>query len=59
MSNLKNQVEILNDDNQNITTVKVNGTEITHINAYTVSQSADSGFATVTISFDTEFLSLR
>lgn len=59
MNNLTNQVEILNDDNRNITTVKVNGAEITHVNAYTVSQSANSGFATVTISFDTEFLSLR
>lgn len=59
MNNLKNQVEILNDDNQNITTVKINGSEIANVNAYTVSQNANSGFATVTISFDTEFLSLR
>lgn len=59
MDNLTNHVEILNDDTKNVTTVKINGSEITHVNAYTVSQSADSGFATVTISFDTEILSLR
>lgn len=59
MDNLTNHVEILNDDTKNVTTVKINGSEITHVNAYTVSQRADSGFATVTISFDTEVLSLR
>lgn len=59
MDNLTNHVEILNDDTKNVTTVKINGSEIANVNAYTVSQSANSGFATVTISFDTEFLSLR
>lgn len=59
MDNLTNHVEILNDDTKNVTTVKINGSEIANVNAYTVSQNANSGFATVTISFDTEFLSLR
>ncbi len=59
MNNLNNHVEILNDDAQNVTTVKINGSEIAHVIAYTVSQSADRGLATVKISFDTEVLDLR
>ena len=59
MDNMTNRVEILNDDIQRVTTVKVNGAEITHINAYTFTQDANSDLAHMTISFDAEVLSLR